>query len=56
MICNVILIHNVVSDTELISSSNHDYNFQGDNDNIYKVIRLKYTINLKIMFKMTTYH
>ena len=53
MICNIILIHDVVSDTE---SSNHDYNFQGDNDNIYKLIRLRYRINLKIMLKMTTYH
>ena len=51
MICNGILIHDIVFDTE-----NHKYNFQGDNDNLYKMIGFKYTINLKIMFKMNTYH
>ena len=35
MICNVILIHDVVSDTD---SSNHKYDFQGDNDNLHKLI------------------
>ena len=44
MICNGILIHDIVFDTE---SSNHKYNFQGDNDNLYRLIRLKYKIDLK---------
>ena len=51
MICNGILIHDIVFDT-----SNHEYDFQGDNDNLYRLIRLKYKIDLEKMFKMTTYH
>ena len=55
MICNGILVHDIVFDISK-NASNHEYDFQGDNDNLYRLIRLKYKIDLKQMFKMTTYH